>query len=87
MQIVQSTILFLSSPGIKGKLYSLLLNSEAWVNLTEQDIRKMEQTDEIQLSNILDCEANTNNTFQYLELGVAALCFEVMMLYKPVKSI
>ena len=26
---------------------SLLLNSEAWVNLKEQDIRKLEQVDEI----------------------------------------
>ena len=59
-------------------LSSLLLNSEAWVNLTEQDIRKLEQTDEILLSKILDCEANTNNIFKYLELGVAPLRFEVM---------
>ena len=59
-------------------LSSLLLNSEAWVNLTEQDIRKLKQTDEILLSKILDCEANTNNTFKYLELGVAPLRFEVM---------
>ena len=59
-------------------LSSLLLNSEAWVNLTEQNIRKLEQTDEILLSKILDCEANTNNIFKYLGLGVAPLRFEVM---------
>ena len=59
-------------------LSSLLLNSEAWVNLTDQDIRKLEQTDEILLARILDCDANTNNIFKYLELGVAPLRFEVM---------
>ena len=55
-------------------LSSLLLNSEAWVNLTELDIRKLEQTDEILLSKILDCEANTNNIFKYL----VPVHFEIM---------
>ena len=40
---------------------SLLLNSEAWVNLSEQNIRGLEQTDEILLSKILGSEANTSN--------------------------
>ena len=57
---------------------SLLLNSEAWVNISEKDIRKLEQADEILLSKILDCEANTNNVFKYLELGVKPLRFELM---------
>ena len=48
-------------------LSSLLLNSEAWVNLTDRDIRELEKTDEILLSKILECEANTSNTFKYLE--------------------
>jgi hypothetical protein len=59
-------------------LSSLLLNSEAWVNLTDLDIRKLEQTDEILLSKILDCDANTNNIFKYLELGVVPVRFEIM---------
>ena len=59
-------------------LSSLLLNSEAWVNLTDLDIRKLEQTDEILLSKVLDCEANTNNIFKYLELGVVPVRFEIM---------
>ena len=59
-------------------LSSLLLNSEAWVNLTDADIRKLEQTDEILLSKILECEANTDNTFKYLELGVVPVRFEIM---------
>ena len=50
-------------------LSSLLLNSEAWVNLSDQNIRGLEQTDEILLSRILDSAANTSNIFKYLELG------------------
>ena len=57
---------------------SILLNSEAWVNLTDKDIRGLEQTDEILLSRITDCEANTSNTFKYLELGIIPLRFEIM---------
>ena len=59
-------------------LSSLLLNSEAWVNLTAKDIRSLEQTDEILLSKILDCEANTSNVFKYLELGIYPVKFEIM---------
>ena len=39
-------------------LSSLLLNSEAWVNYTEKDIRILEQCDENLLSSILECENN-----------------------------
>ena len=42
-------------------LSSLLLNSEVWVNISETEIRKLEQTDEILLSNVLGCESNTSN--------------------------
>jgi hypothetical protein len=42
---------------------SLHLNSEAWVNLTDKDIRSLEQTDEILLSKITESEANTSNAF------------------------
>ena len=58
-------------------LSSTLLNTEAWVNLKEKDIRALEQTDEILLSRILDCESNTSNVFKYLELGVYPLHFEI----------
>ena len=47
-------------------LSSLLLNSEAWVNLSDKDVRALEQTDEILLSKILGCDANTSNMFKYL---------------------
>ena len=59
-------------------LSSLLLNSEAWVNLSDQDIRSLEQTDEILLSKILDSAANTSNAFKYIELGIYPIRFEIM---------
>ena len=51
-------------------LSSLLLNSEAWVNISDKDIRSLEQTDEYLLAKILDCDSNTSNAFRYLELGI-----------------
>ena len=59
-------------------LSSLLLNSEAWVNLTSQNIRKLEQIDEMLLTKILDSETCTSNAMKYLELGVVPLRFEIM---------
>ena len=59
-------------------LSSLLLNSEAWVNYTEKDVRILEQCDEILLGKILDCEANTSNALKYLELGIVPIRFEIM---------
>ena len=55
-----------------------MLNSEAWVNLSDKDIRALEQTDEILLSKILGCDANTSNVFKYLELGVQPVRYEIM---------
>jgi hypothetical protein len=37
-------------------LSSLLLNSEAWVNYTEKDVRILEQCDEMLLTKILYCD-------------------------------
>ena len=59
-------------------LSSLLLNSEAWVNLSDRDIRTLEKTDEILLSTVLECEANTSNAFRYLKLGVYPVRYEIM---------
>ena len=59
-------------------LSAVLLNSEAWVNLTHQNIRTLEKTDEILLSRILGCEANTSNAYKYLELGIYPIRFEIM---------
>ena len=57
---------------------SMLLNSEAWLNLTEKQFRALEQSDEILLSKILGCESNTSNVFKYLELGIFPIRFEIM---------
>ena len=38
----------------------------------------MEQSDEIFLSKVLECEANTSNIAKYLELGVQPIRFEIM---------
>ena len=59
-------------------LSSLLLNSEAWVNYTEKDVRILEQCDEILLTKILDCDANSSNALKYLELGIFPVRFEIM---------
>ena len=43
---------------------SLLLNSEAWVNLTNKNIQALKQTDEILLTKILGCDTNTSDVFK-----------------------
>ena len=59
-------------------LSSILLNSEAWVNLSHHNIRSLEQIDESLLSKILECDANTSNAMKYLELGVYPIRYELM---------
>ena len=59
-------------------LSSILLNSEAWVNYKENDIRILEQCDELLLSRILDCDGKTSNTMKYLELGAIPIRFLIM---------
>ena len=59
-------------------LSSLLLNSEAWVNYNDKDVRILEQCDEILLSKILSSDSNTSNAFKYLELGIVPVRFEIM---------
>ena len=59
-------------------LSSLLLNSEAWVNYSEKNVRSLEQTDEILLSKILECDSNTSNVMKYLDLGIFPVRFEIM---------
>ena len=57
---------------------SILLNSEACVNLTDKDIRGLEQTDEILLFKIIEAEVNTSNAYKHLELGILPLRFKIM---------
>ena len=59
-------------------LSSILLNSEAWVNLSDTDIRNLERLDEMLLAKVLETDANTSNTFKYLELGIYPIRFKIM---------
>ena len=59
-------------------LSSVLLNSEAWINLSKNNIRKLEQVDEMLLSKILDCNSNTSNVVKYLELGAIPIRYEII---------
>ena len=55
----------------------MILNSEAWVNLSYNNIRSLEQIDEALLSKILECNGNTSNAMKYLELGVYPIRYEL----------
>ena len=57
---------------------SLLSNSEAWYNLTREDIDKLEQADEILLRRILQCPFSTPKEMLYLELNCLPIRFIIM---------
>ena len=84
MQILESTFFgkyyFEVAMILRDSLFlsSLLLNSEAWVNYRESDIRILEQCDEVLLSRILDCDGKSSNALKYLELGAIPIRFQVM---------
>ena len=59
-------------------LSSILLNSEAWINLSNKNVRVLEQVDEMLLNQILKCPQNTSNAMKYLELGIYPIRFEIM---------
>ena len=59
-------------------LSSILLNSEAWVNYTDKDVRILEQCDEMLLNRMLDCDSKSSNAMKYLDLGVVPIRFEIM---------
>ena len=48
------------------------------MNLTDKNIRALEQTDELLLTKILGCDSNTSNVFKYLEFGIYPVRFEIM---------
>ena len=41
-------------------------------------MRILEQCDEILLTKVLDCDANTSNAIKYLDLGILPIRFEIM---------
>ena len=70
MQILESTYFgkyyFEVATVLRESLFlsSMLLNSDAWVNYSDKDIRTLEKSDEILLGKILGCEAKTSNTLK-----------------------
>ena len=50
-------------------LSSILTNSEAWYNLKNEELEKLEQADESLLRKILECPASTPKEMMYLELN------------------
>ena len=49
---------------------SMLSCSEVWYDVTESDMRKLEQTDELLLRKIFDCSSQVTCEMLYLELGL-----------------
>jgi hypothetical protein len=60
-------------------LSSILVNSEAWYGLTEDEKSDLEKQDEILLRKILDCPSNSPKCTLYLETGCKPIRFMIMM--------
>ena len=59
-------------------LSSMLLNSEAWIGITQANIDELEQVDEILLRRILETPSTTPKPALYLELGCLPIRFVIM---------
>ena len=57
----------------------ILFNSEAWYNLTEKNIKKLEEVDEALLRTILNAPSKTPLPALYLELGCLPIRCYIMM--------
>ena len=57
---------------------SLLSNSEAWYNLTTEDLNKLEQVDESLLRGFLECPVSTPKEMLYLEMNCIPIRFMIM---------
>ena len=57
---------------------SLLCNSEAWYNITDEEMGKLEQADEALLRRILECPSSTPKEMMYLELNCLPIGFIIM---------
>ena len=60
-------------------LSSILVNSEAWYGLTEDEKSDLEKQDENLLRKILDCLSNSPKCMLYLETGCKPIRFMIMM--------
>ena len=59
-------------------LGSMLNNSESWINLTKQDLLKLEIPDKSLARHILGTHGNPSISFMYLELGFLPVKFVLM---------
>ena len=56
-------------------LSSILVNSEAWYNLKKEEVKKLEQVDEMLLRKVLECPVTTPKEMIYLELNCLPIRF------------
>ena len=56
----------------------MLLNSEAWVDYSDSDVRIFEQCDKMVLTKILECDGKASKALKYLDLGVIPIHLEIM---------
>ena len=59
-------------------LSSLLVNSEAWYGVNEEEKRELEKQDEKLLRKILECPSNSPRCMLYLETGCKPIRFLIM---------
>ena len=59
-------------------LSSMLNNSESWIDITKQDIEKLEKPDKILIRSILGSQGNPSTVFMYLELGFLPVKYVIM---------
>ena len=57
---------------------SMLCNSEAWYNVTNEERNKLEQVDEALLRRILECPSTTPKEMLYLELNCLPIRFIII---------
>ena len=58
---------------------SMLSCSETWYNVTESELRKLEQVDEKLMCKILDCSSQVTHEMLYLELGLLPIRFIIKL--------
>ena len=58
---------------------SLLINAEAWYNVTQADIDLLESADESLIRRILECPLSTPKEMLYLELGILPIRYIIQM--------
>ena len=57
---------------------SMLSNSESWINVTQQDLDKLQKPDTILQNKFLAYSGNPSKAFMFLELGIMPLRYVIM---------